>query len=120
MGKMGDTWWGVETSTKTGETDQGVTTLHFSTTKKYVVSRHHAKHTEQKYNERATRSIATTGRSGTTGERESTDLWGTRHKSREMARMHSPALSLVHGYEGLQTAVCAETTRFSIPFLRGT
>ena len=27
MGKMGDTWKGVETNTKTGETDQGVTTL---------------------------------------------------------------------------------------------
>jgi hypothetical protein len=26
MGKMGDTWRGVETITKTGETDQGVTT----------------------------------------------------------------------------------------------
>ena len=25
MGKMGDTWRGVETSTMTGETDQGVT-----------------------------------------------------------------------------------------------
>ena len=25
MGKMGDTWRGVETSTRTGETDQGVT-----------------------------------------------------------------------------------------------
>ena len=25
MGKMGDTWRGVETSTKTGKTDQGVT-----------------------------------------------------------------------------------------------
>ena len=25
MGKMGDTWRAVETSTKTGETDQGVT-----------------------------------------------------------------------------------------------
>ena len=25
MGKMGDTWREVETSTKTGETDQGVT-----------------------------------------------------------------------------------------------
>ena len=25
MGKIGDTWRGVETSTKTGETDQGVT-----------------------------------------------------------------------------------------------
>jgi hypothetical protein len=25
MGKMGDTWRGVETNTKTGETDQGVT-----------------------------------------------------------------------------------------------
>ena len=25
MGKMGDTWRGVETITKTGETDQGVT-----------------------------------------------------------------------------------------------
>ena len=24
MGKMGDTWRGMETSTKTGETDQGV------------------------------------------------------------------------------------------------
>ena len=34
---MGDTWWGVETSTKTGETDQGVTTLHFSTTKKSLL-----------------------------------------------------------------------------------
>jgi hypothetical protein len=25
MGKMGDTWRGMETSTRTGETDQGVT-----------------------------------------------------------------------------------------------
>jgi hypothetical protein len=25
MGKMGDTWRGVEISTKTGETDEGVT-----------------------------------------------------------------------------------------------
>jgi hypothetical protein len=25
MGKLGDTWRGLETSTKTGETDQGVT-----------------------------------------------------------------------------------------------
>ena len=25
MGKMGDPWRGVETSTRTGETDQGVT-----------------------------------------------------------------------------------------------
>ena len=28
MGKMGDTWRRVETSTKTGETDQGVTGRH--------------------------------------------------------------------------------------------
>jgi hypothetical protein len=27
MGKMGDTWRGVETSTKTGKTDQGVTQI---------------------------------------------------------------------------------------------
>jgi hypothetical protein len=28
MGKMGDTWREVETFTKTGETDQGVTVVH--------------------------------------------------------------------------------------------
>jgi hypothetical protein len=34
MGKIGDTWRGVETSTKTGETDQGVT---LTVSKQFVV-----------------------------------------------------------------------------------
>lgn len=66
--------------------------------------------------ERDTCTIATRGLSGTNGERESTDLWTTRHQSRELARMRSPALGLVHSYEGVQTAVCSETTRFQRPF----
>ena len=32
MGKMGDTWRGVETSTRTGETDQGVTQIFLNCT----------------------------------------------------------------------------------------
>ena len=39
MGKMGDTWRGVETIPKTGETDQGVTVTPLSYLGAYVVDR---------------------------------------------------------------------------------
>ena len=59
---------------------------------------HRAEIAETRYN-------ATRGHTRTTGERVSSNLWVTRHKSRELARIRSPTLGLVHSYKGVLTAV---------------